>query len=249
MLVGRPTYDHDDPVRVQPGPAKLDHYLFGQLAKTAGVGLVWEDGVWCVGRESNVQRLLAYCPVGLSPRHSHAVAAAEMAVSSPLLEESIDGAHGVLLSIAGGSDLGLFEVSAAANLIEAAAHDEANIIFGTIIDDGLGDEVRVTVIAAGFDGGAPPRRQPGVSSRPGLNVNGTRNTPLTPSNAQNTPTASQVARGPQVTGQTPQQAAPQQQAPMYQAQPTTNPNQGFESARTPRPAPADDDLDIPDFLK
>lgn len=79
MLVGRPTYDHDDPVRVQPGPAKLDHYLFGQLAKTAGVGLVWEDGVWCVGRESNVQRLLAYCPVGLSPRHSHAVAVAEMA--------------------------------------------------------------------------------------------------------------------------------------------------------------------------
>jgi cell division protein FtsZ len=84
-----------------------------------------------------------------------------MAVSSPLLEASIEGAHGVLLSIAGGSDLGLHEVSEAANLIEAAAHEEANIIFGTVIDDALGDEVRVTVIAAGFDGGAPLRRQPG----------------------------------------------------------------------------------------
>ena len=81
-----------------------------------------------------------------------------MAVSSPLLEASIEGAHGVLLSIAGGSDLGLFEVSAAANLIEAAAHEDANIIFGTVIDDALGDEVRVTVIAAGFDGGSPPKR-------------------------------------------------------------------------------------------
>jgi cell division protein FtsZ len=81
-----------------------------------------------------------------------------MAISSPLLEASIDGAHGVLLSIAGGSDLGLFEVSAAAQLIEEAAHDEANIIFGTVIDDALGDEVRVTVIAAGFDGGQPQKR-------------------------------------------------------------------------------------------
>jgi cell division protein FtsZ len=85
-----------------------------------------------------------------------------MAVSSPLLEASIEGAHGVLLSIAGGSDLGLHEVSDAANLIEAAAHEDANIIFGTVIDDALGDEVRVTVIAAGFDGGTPPRRSPGT---------------------------------------------------------------------------------------
>lgn len=118
--------------------------------------------------------------IGSARGEDRARAAAELAINSPLLETSIDGAHGVLLSIAGGSDLGLFEVSAAANLIEAAAHDEANIIFGTIIDDGLGDEVRVTVIAAGFDGGAPPRRQPGVQRSPGLNVNGTRNTALTP---------------------------------------------------------------------
>ena len=89
--------------------------------------------------------------IGSARGEDRARAAAEMAVSSPLLEASIDGAHGVLLSIAGGSDLGLFEVSAAANLIEQAAHEDANIIFGTVIDDALGDEVRVTVIAAGFD--------------------------------------------------------------------------------------------------
>ena len=101
--------------------------------------------------------------IGSARGEDRARAAAEMAVSSPLLEASIDGAHGVLLSIAGGSDLGLFEVSAAANLIQGAAHEDANIIFGTVIDDALGDEVRVTVIAAGFEGGQPPRRQPGIS--------------------------------------------------------------------------------------
>jgi cell division protein FtsZ len=89
------------------------------------------------------------------------VAAAEMAISSPLLEASIEGAHGVLLSVAGGSDLGLFEINEAAQLVAEAAHPEANIIFGAVIDDALGDEVRVTVIAAGFDGGAPkPARAP-----------------------------------------------------------------------------------------
>ena len=89
--------------------------------------------------------------IGSARGEDRARQAAEQAVSSPLLESSIDGARGVLLSIAGGSDLGLFEVSEAANLIESSAHEEANIIFGTIIDDSLGDEVRVTVIAAGFD--------------------------------------------------------------------------------------------------
>ncbi len=82
-----------------------------------------------------------------------------MAISSPLLEASVDGAHGVLLSIQGGSDLGLFEINEAARLVQEAAHPEANIIFGAVIDDALGDEVRVTVIAAGFDGGAPVRRR------------------------------------------------------------------------------------------
>jgi cell division protein FtsZ len=99
--------------------------------------------------------------IGSARGEDRAVSAAEMAISSPLLEASIEGAHGVLLSIAGGSDLGLFEINEAAQLVAEAAHPEANIIFGAVIDDALGDEVRVTVIAAGFDGGTPkPARTP-----------------------------------------------------------------------------------------
>src|SRR6266496_5903396 len=93
--------------------------------------------------------------IGSARGDNRAVEAAEKAISSPLLEQSMDGARGVLLSIAGGSDLGLFEINDAAQLVTDAAHSEANIIFGAVIDDALGDEVRVTVIAAGFDGGAP----------------------------------------------------------------------------------------------
>jgi cell division protein FtsZ len=159
-----------------------------------------------------------------------------MAVSSPLLEASIDGAHGVLLSIAGGSDLGLFEVSAAANLIQGSAHEEANIIFGTVIDDALGDEVRVTVIAAGFEGGQPPRRQPGISRAADLRNHQARSTPtpLEPATAgannsmnhATTPSESQSVAPP---------AAPAPLSPT----PVT----------VPRGRIFDDELDIPDFLK
>jgi cell division protein FtsZ len=97
--------------------------------------------------------------IGSARGEDRAIQAAETAISSPLLEASVDGAHGVLLSIQGGSDLGLFEINEAARLVQEAAHPEANIIFGAVIDDALGDEVRVTVIAAGFDGGAPARKQ------------------------------------------------------------------------------------------
>jgi cell division protein FtsZ len=95
--------------------------------------------------------------IGSSRGDDRAVAAAEMAISSPLLEASIDGAHGVLLSIQGGSDLGLFEINTAAQLVSNSAAVDANIIFGAVIDDALGDEVRVTVIAAGFDEQQPTR--------------------------------------------------------------------------------------------
>ena len=99
--------------------------------------------------------------IGSSRGDDRAVAAAEMAISSPLLEASIDGAHGVLLSIQGGSDLGLFEINEAAQLVANSAAPEANIIFGAVIDDALGDEVRVTVIAAGFDEAANNRSRSG----------------------------------------------------------------------------------------
>ena len=93
--------------------------------------------------------------IGNARGDDRAAVAAEMAIASPLLEASMDGARGVLLNISGGSDLGLFEINEAAQLVADAAHPEANIIFGAVIDDALGDEVRVTVIAAGFDAGAP----------------------------------------------------------------------------------------------
>src|SRR3954451_5245540 len=97
--------------------------------------------------------------------------APEIAIASPLLEASMEGAHGVLLSIYGGSDLGLFEINEAASLVAEAAHPDANIIFGAVIDDTLGDEVKVTVIAAGFDSGQLPykkvdiRREPAAPAR------------------------------------------------------------------------------------
>jgi len=89
--------------------------------------------------------------IGSSRGADRAIKAAELAVASPLLESSIEGAQGVLLSIQGGSNLGLYEINDAARLVEEAVHPDANIIFGAVIDDSLGDEVRVTVIAAGFD--------------------------------------------------------------------------------------------------
>jgi cell division protein FtsZ len=95
--------------------------------------------------------------IGSARGENRAIRAAELAISSPLLEASIDGAMGVLLSVAGGSDLGLFEINEACELVQAAAHPDARIIFGTTIDDALGDEVRITVIAAGFDGGEPKK--------------------------------------------------------------------------------------------
>jgi len=88
--------------------------------------------------------------IGKARGENRALEAARMAISSPLLEASIEGARGVLLTIAGGSDLGLYEVNEAAEIISAAADPDANIIFGAVIDDSLGDEVKVTVIAAGF---------------------------------------------------------------------------------------------------
>jgi cell division protein FtsZ len=89
--------------------------------------------------------------IGSSIGEGRAANAARAAITSPLLEASIDGARGILLNIAGGSDLGLFEVNEAAEIIHGVAHPDANIIFGAVIDDNMGDEVRVTVIAAGFE--------------------------------------------------------------------------------------------------
>ena len=148
--------------------------------------------------------------IGSARGESRAIEAAEKAISSPLLEAGIDGAHGVLLSISGGSDLGLFEINEAARLVSDAAHPDANIIFGAVIDDTLGDEVRVTVIAAGFDGGEPPARS--ASSRRAVDAD---------------------------------TSAPAGEAPVV----TSPPARPVQPARTIVFDDADDDLDIPDFLK
>ncbi len=89
--------------------------------------------------------------IGYASGEGRAVNAARAAISSPLLEASIEGARGIVLNVSGPSDLGLFEVNEAAEIVTQAAHPDANIIFGAVIDDALGDETRVTVIAAGFD--------------------------------------------------------------------------------------------------
>jgi cell division protein FtsZ len=97
--------------------------------------------------------------IGTSNGESRAAEAARHAISSPLLEQSVDGAQGIIFNITGGKDLGLFEVNEAAEVIHDAADPSANIIFGAVIDDhGNNDEVRVTVIATGFDHG---RARPG----------------------------------------------------------------------------------------
>ncbi|MBW3667778.1 MAG: cell division protein FtsZ [Actinobacteria bacterium] len=111
--------------------------------------------------------------IGTASGEGRAVNAARAAITSPLLEASIEGARGILLNIAGGSDLGLFEVNEAAEIIHGVAHPDANIIFGSVIDDAMGDEVRVTVIAAGFERwddepGGRPRREERTGATLGL---------------------------------------------------------------------------------
>jgi cell division protein FtsZ len=206
--------------------------------------------------------------IGSARGEDRSVAAAEMAVSSPLLEASIDGAHGVLLSIAGGSDLGLFEINEAAALVSQAAHAEANIIFGATIDDALGDEVRVTVIAAGFDGGMPKRRD---QHQPALRRDQSGGQRGQTSQQSNGYTAyrgsSDPASEPAPEEQPARPATPRQPArdpePSYaqrtrderpgqpsQPAPAAQPGQQ-RPPRQPRPVEFDDpnDLDIPDFLK
>jgi cell division protein FtsZ len=174
--------------------------------------------------------------IGSARGEDRAIAAAEMAVSSPLLEASIDGAHGVLLSVAGGSDLGIFEISQAAGMVADAVHADANIIFGAIIDDALGDEVRITVIAAGFDGGTPPRKR---------EVGGALRRDARPQQSQEDVRAAVAAR---------REAEPAEERVQDPA-PETAPDQVAPAVPVgARPAAAplqfdDDELDVPDFLK
>ncbi|UTT67235.1 cell division protein FtsZ [Janibacter sp. CX7] len=166
--------------------------------------------------------------IGSARGEDRAVQAAELAISSPLLEASIDGAHGVLLSIQGGSDLGLFEINEAARLVQEAAHPEANIIFGAVIDDALGDEVRVTVIAAGFDGGAPQQRPDDRAlGQVQSGGQGRAAAPAQQAPAQAAPAQQRPAQ------QAPAQAAPAQQRPAQQAPAQAAPAQQAPAQQVP----------------
>jgi len=165
-------------------------------------------------------------------------------VSSPLLEASIDGAYGVLLSIAGGSDLGLFEINEAAALVAQSAHPDANIIFGATIDDALGDEVRVTVIAAGFDGGQPKRRDEGTVLR---------RTPPQPQATQEEVKAAAQKLATQRPAEPAKAETPREPSQLQQSRQQTQQTQQpapVQPVRQPRQVQFDDDeLDVPDFLK
>jgi cell division protein FtsZ len=210
--------------------------------------------------------------IGSARGEGRAVQAAGKAINSPLLEASMDGAHGVLLSVAGGSDLGLFEINEAASLVQEAAHPDANIIFGTVIDDSLGDEVRVTVIAAGFDSGTPthkkldpaafraPRPDSGSTARPsaGSSYNGAGNSyggagNNTVSNGNGSPRTSAPSPAPMSASHPGPSIPPQSTAPHGHSAPVSPPPPPLP----PPPVTAarrvtdfeDDEVDVPPFMR
>ena len=190
--------------------------------------------------------------VGSARGDERVMTAAEQAINSPLLESTMEGAKGVLLSIAGGSDLGLQEVYQASTIKKEKADPDANIIFGTIIDDNLGDEVRVTIIATGFDAQANLQDEYGkqeVTAQSGAQV-------------QRGPAADNAARS-QAQASQPQPARPERGSLFSEREkPRTQTsrsgglftsNERFHDAPEPRQpqhaAEPDDDLDVPDFMR
>ena len=189
--------------------------------------------------------------IGIGTGENRAVEAARAAVMSPLLEVNITGARGILFNVTGGSDLGLFEVNEAAEVIKEAADPEANIIFGTVIDDRMRDEVKVTVIATGFDGtpqarsgrtSSAPRRARGSSPR------------STSAAARSWPRSSAIA----TQRQTPDRAARHRVAVRHDRRSARRPRSRRRSASRSRcssgsldqrPAYSETDLDIPSFLR
>jgi cell division protein FtsZ len=201
--------------------------------------------------------------IGSARGDNRALLAAEQAIASPLLEASMEGAHGVLLSISGGSDLGLFEINEAASLVSDAAHADANIIFGAVIDDALGDEVRVTVIAAGFDSGRPSARKdvPGTAVAGGTPAAAPAGLPPY-RRPMATPVASQGNGERLVAPSAPAASANTAAPPPAQARPAPAVNGGgitvppLPPIQSPvngrRPLSSEDfeeELDIPEFLK
>ena len=175
--------------------------------------------------------------IGKARGENRALIAAEQAINSPLLESTMEGAKGVLLSFAGGSDLGLHEVNAAADMVEQRADEDVNLIFGAIIDDNLGDEVRVTVIAAGFDNikqDTNDVRRPSLSSVPSPEP-------------EPTPTPTPVPEPASSSGLFEQQQRPPSYEPRYEPPQRRTPGMFTEPPAKPR-FDDDDELDVPDFM-
>lgn len=173
---------------------------------------------------------MAHMGIGTASGEKRAVEAARQAVESPLLETTINGAKGVLLNITGGADLGLLEVNEAAELIQATADPDANIIFGAGIDDELGDSLRITVIATGFES-VGHVSSPTVPVRQRLTVRDVRD-----------PLGS--AREPQIPWQPPRQPTPPVQQPPAQGKPEEE-----QAQRTYVPRDKHSNLDVPSFLR
>lgn len=215
--------------------------------------------------------------IGAATGEDRALRAVETAISSPLLEASIDGAHGVLIFFQGGSDLGLQEIFQSSLLVREAAHPEANIIFGNVIDDSLGDEIRVTIIAAGFDetGDTPsstdalrestvpaaapavpasPTAQPGATAAPAAGTGTQASRPLGTLPQASAPAARPAHRAapevPTRTGAIPLAEARQRAEESARAQAGRAEDRSLEVPRIfDEDEDRGDDLDIPDFLR
>ena len=199
--------------------------------------------------------------IGSAKGEDRAIRAAEAAISSPMLETSIDGAHGVLLSFQGASNIGLHEIDEAARLVQEAVNPQANVIFGCTIDDSLGDEIRITVIAAGFEGVNQVKRPARPIYAPA--------TAATPVAAAAAPAAFAAAA---TTGSIPvvdepaaeptrswfdnaQESAPASSSKSYlddlvdESAPTTRAINTVDETPQSEDGTFGDDLDIPDFLR
>ena len=193
--------------------------------------------------------------IGAATGEDRALRAVESAISSPLLEASIDGAHGVLMFFQGGSDLSLQEVYSSSQLVREAAHPEANIIFGNVIDDALGDEIRVTVIAAGFDEATDT-----ALSRPNVSRVSAPVAQQRPAAPEAKAPAAETTRITQLSTRRPQHRA-DVAAPVREAAPApvetpaaaeyeeSESEHSFEVPRVYPEAPEKEELDIPPFLR
>jgi cell division protein FtsZ len=185
---------------------------------------------------------VALMGTGSASGEERAVEAARAAISSPLLEDlSIEGAHGVLINITGGEDLSLFEVNEASTLIQEAAHEDANIIFGAVIDDQMADgEMRVTVIATGLDD-SRVRRSPDIGQRTESHANVTQLRLESNSASDQLETLTPAASRNSQPSQAEFRELPPSQTPIH---PESASEHGADWA-----SPFDEELDIPTFLR